>query len=129
MLRLWFHLVQWLPRNGRGRIGSWLSWCMVISDMSKFDRKVSSHLFDYSFYRNRKIKGTFSLLFDLNFQEINLQIFEIESFMSGTLHSGECFAPICGQMNQRSVHGALSYGFHGAKHFPGSGQKSETRHA
>ena len=109
MLRLWFHLVQWLPRNGGGKIGSWLTWCMVIFDMSKFDRKVSIRTFHYSLRRKREMKGKFSTHFDLNLQKVNLQIFRIESFMSGTLHSGECFAPIRGQMNRRSVHGVLSF--------------------
>ena len=99
MLRLWFHLVQWLPRNDGAKIGSWHAWCMQISVLSKLDRKASIHSSLYSLNRIRKTKGKISLDFHSNLQEINIQIFEIEFVMSGTLHSGECFAPIRGQMN------------------------------
>ena len=41
MLWLWFDLVPWLPRNDGAKIGSWLPWCMVISEMCKFDQNLT----------------------------------------------------------------------------------------
>ena len=68
------------------------------------------HSPQYTLHRQRKIKGKLYLHSDLNLQKINIQSFDIESFVSCTRHCGECFAPIRGQMNHRSVHGVLSGG-------------------
>ena len=105
---LWFDLVQWVPRNDGAKIGSWLPWCMVISEMSKFDQNLTlTHGTEIEAWKS-ETEGIFLSILLVISLRINIQILDTESFKVARVHCGECFAPIRVQVNWKSVHGVIS---------------------